>query len=259
MKDTFAAYFPELLKHEGGYVDHPSDPGGATNMGITIATLREWRGKAVTKQDVKRLTRTEAMAIYRARYWNVIDGDNLRLGVDALAFDIAVNHGVGRWRQWEAIAQELPAYMAVKAICDRRRKFYRSLKTFPTFGTGWMRRANEVEAWAMAKASDQIAQRVVDTSPVVVIKNTPISPDSRTAQGATVSATGVGITQTSQTLAETVESTIGALAPASSLPAVQTIVAILTVIGVCLSLGGLAYVFYARWDGGGRKWSWSKP
>lgn len=154
MKDTFDAYMPELLKHEGGYVDHPADPGGATKYGITLATLQSWRDRPTSKGDVRQLTKTEASAIYRARYWDEIGGNSLPAGVDAVAFDIAVNHGVGRWRQWSSIARGLSPEDAIRALCERRRRFYRSLPTFKTFGKGWMRRANEVEAWALKWAGE---------------------------------------------------------------------------------------------------------
>lgn len=150
MKQTFSAYFPHLLKHEGGYVDNPADPGGATNMGITLATLREWRGRAVTKADVRSLSREEVESIYRARYWNKIRADELLAGPDAALFDVAVNSGVGRAVQWMHLTIGKNAQDATKAICARRRAFFQSLKTFSTFGRGWMRRVNEVEAWALA-------------------------------------------------------------------------------------------------------------
>jgi lysozyme family protein len=56
MEANFRRSVLAVLKHEDGYVDHPSDPGGATNLGITIHTLRNWRGKSVTKADVQSLT-----------------------------------------------------------------------------------------------------------------------------------------------------------------------------------------------------------
>lgn len=62
-RDNFAACMAEIFAHEGGYVDHPKDPGGATNMGITIGTLREWRGGPVTKDDVRSMTKREAKTI----------------------------------------------------------------------------------------------------------------------------------------------------------------------------------------------------
>lgn len=63
----------EILKHEGGYADHPSDPGGATNMGITHKTLARWRGIDpwwdLPKTEIQGLARSEASAIYKALYW----------------------------------------------------------------------------------------------------------------------------------------------------------------------------------------------
>ncbi len=85
-----------VLKHEGGFADHPADPGGATMMGITQATLAEWRGRPVTKDEVRALSRVEAGAIYRARYWDAVKGDDLPSGLDLAAFDYAVNSGPAR-------------------------------------------------------------------------------------------------------------------------------------------------------------------
>jgi lysozyme family protein len=99
-RKNFAACMAEIFAHEGGYVDHPKDPGGATNMGIMIGTLRDWRGGPVTKEDVRSLTKREAETIYRARYWNWVRGDDLRTGVDLVALDPAVNSGVRRGVQW---------------------------------------------------------------------------------------------------------------------------------------------------------------
>lgn len=72
-----------MLVHEGGYVDHPKDPGGATNLGITIGTLRGWLGRQATKAEVKALTTTTVAPIYRAKYWDKIGGDDLPSRLDA--------------------------------------------------------------------------------------------------------------------------------------------------------------------------------
>jgi len=65
-RDILAA----IIANEGGYVDHPADAGGPTNMGITAATLGEWRllGRVATREEVQALTRQEAEAIYAVRY-----------------------------------------------------------------------------------------------------------------------------------------------------------------------------------------------
>jgi lysozyme family protein len=96
MRDNFEICLAHVLSHEGGYSDHPSDPGGATNLGITRAVLEAWRGVAVTEADVKALTRAEAAAIYRKRYWDAVRGDELPAGLDLAVFDCAVNQGVSR-------------------------------------------------------------------------------------------------------------------------------------------------------------------
>ena len=64
------ALLDEVLRREGGYVNHPADRGGPTKFGITAATLGEWRrlGRAATAQEVSALTTDEARAIYRQRY-----------------------------------------------------------------------------------------------------------------------------------------------------------------------------------------------
>src|SRR5689334_14019533 len=76
MADTrFQTCLAEVLRHEGGYVDHPTDPGGATNMGITHKTLARWRKVSpwwdLPKSAVKTMARSEAAQIYRALYWDV--------------------------------------------------------------------------------------------------------------------------------------------------------------------------------------------
>lgn len=162
----FQACLAEVLRHEGGYADHPADPGGATNMGITLATLSDWRGRPVTKQEVRDLTVAEAGEIYRARYWQPIRGDALPPGVDLAVFDFAVNSGPARavkaLQSVLGVAQDGiigPATLAALAsapgavevitdLCDARMRFLRSLSTWPTFGGGWTRRVAEVEAAA---------------------------------------------------------------------------------------------------------------
>src|SRR3954447_9587673 len=92
-RDAFANCLAFVLEEEGGYSDMPGDPGGATNMGITRATLADWRGAPVSKDDVLSLERDEAAAIYRRRYWDAIRGDELPAGLDLALFDDAVNSG----------------------------------------------------------------------------------------------------------------------------------------------------------------------
>jgi hypothetical protein len=94
--NSFEPSLAHVLKHEGGYVNHPADPGGATNLGITAATLARARGHPVSAADVAALTRAEAAAIYRRFFWNSARGDDLPAGLDHAVFDLAVNSGPGR-------------------------------------------------------------------------------------------------------------------------------------------------------------------
>lgn len=174
MADTrFQACLAQVLRHEGGYVDHPVDPGGATNMGITHKTLARWRKVSpwweLPKSAVKTLARGEVAQIYRALYWDVCRARDLPPGVDLAVFDYAVNSGPDRAiRTLQAVlgvvvdgrvgpltlaaAGKADAARSIDAICDRRLGFLRILKTFPTFGRGWTSRVASVRAAALAAA-----------------------------------------------------------------------------------------------------------
>jgi lysozyme family protein len=168
-KSNFAAVMTEEFRHEGGYVDHPKDPGGATNMGITLATLSDHRKRKVTKAEVRALTKEEASEIYRLRYWSPIRGDDLPAGIDLATMDATVNSGLGRGPKWTqkalGVAQDghigpatLKAARAsdpvavIKAACAARMGFLRGLRTWGTFGRGWSRRVASVEAVGVAMA-----------------------------------------------------------------------------------------------------------
>lgn len=199
MKANFDAALREVLRHEGGFVNHPADPGGATNLGITIGTARalgiDVDGDGDTDiLDIKKLRISDAAKVYRAHYWDKIDGDYLPSGVDFAVFDFAVNSGVGRASRFlqqclgvgvdgdigpktvEA-AQKMDAAMLINALCDRRMAFLRSLKTFGTFGKGWTRRVKEVRAFSLDLAKDAPASipEIPDGSPPA---NVPEIPDS---------------------------------------------------------------------------------
>lgn len=163
---TFSRALSHVLEYEGGYVDHPSDPGGATNMGITRQTLFEWRGQPVSKEDVRRLTRKEAGDIYKARYWDKVQGDEWPEGIAFMLFDAAVNHGPARAVIFAQEAVRVSADGVLGPITKRallnaeirdtmiemaarRMAFYAQIRTFPTFGLGWSRRLMATLAQAL--------------------------------------------------------------------------------------------------------------
>lgn len=152
----FSEAVERVLAHEGGFVDHPSDPGGATKFGITERVARAWGYKG----HMLDLPRDTAVEIYRAQYWSPVQGDKLP---DAIAFqvmDAGVNHGVGNAARWlqraagvtedgvigpvtlAAVRKADPADLVLRFNATRL-DFYASLSTFSTFGRGWTRRVAE--------------------------------------------------------------------------------------------------------------------
>lgn len=169
MKQNFDACLRILLKHEGGYVNHPSDPGGMTNLGVTKAVYEAWVGHPVDEKTMRGLTPAMVAPLYRKKYWDAVRGDELENGLDLAMFDYAVNSGVGRAvktlqscvgvpsdggfgpKTMAAVAQFKgdTAKTLIEEVCDKRLDFLKSLKTWPVFGRGWERRVIEVKAEAL--------------------------------------------------------------------------------------------------------------
>lgn len=169
-KTNFDNCLKVILHHEGGYVNHPSDPGGRTNLGVTQRVYEEWVGYPVTERIMRALTVDHVKTLYKARYWDVVKCSDLPAGLDLCVFDFAVNAGPGRSakflqrlvgvnddgqigpRTLSAVTQYVRGVgvdVAIAKFQDARREYYKSLKTFPTFGKGWLRRVAEVEAEAL--------------------------------------------------------------------------------------------------------------
>lgn len=176
MKDNFDACLKIVLEREGGYVYHPRDPGSHTNMGITIFTLSEFRGKECTPEDVKNLTVQEAGRIYYEKYWSPLSCDDLPRGCDLSVFDMGINAGILRGAKiLQKVVGSNPdgiigsqTLLAVNNYCkangvtkllenyrDGRLAFYKSLSTFDVFGGGWTNRANIVFIESIEMAKDR--------------------------------------------------------------------------------------------------------
>ncbi len=165
MKHNWDEALRHILKYEGGYVNHPDDPGGMTNLGVTKRVWEEWTGDPATEADMRALTPEMVGPLYKTRYWDAVRADDLPSGVDLCVFDAAVNAGVGRASKFlqqavgvtadgqigpktvEATTAK-PADEVVAKFCDLREAHYKSLPTFATFGKGWMRRLASVESEA---------------------------------------------------------------------------------------------------------------
>lgn len=167
MKENFENALQHLLKHEGGFVNHPADPGGMTNLGVTKKVWEEWVGHPVDEKAMRALTPAEVAPMYKRKYWDAIKGDDLPDGVDYCVFDCAVNSGPGRAAKFlqevvkvkadgaigpgtlKAVSEMHPADI-VNAYNIRRLDFLQALPTWETFGKGWGRRVAEVKTTAEA-------------------------------------------------------------------------------------------------------------
>jgi lysozyme family protein len=171
MADAFDACLAFTLREEGGYEDDPADPGGATNMGITLATFRQWSDNpALGPVQVRDMTERTARAIYRSLYWNPLRADALPPGVDLSVFDMGVNAGI--WASARLLqrtvgftgnevdgcigpetleaAARSDARTLVNDLAEQQAAYYRSLSDFPTFGAGWLNRTAARRSAALA-------------------------------------------------------------------------------------------------------------
>lgn len=146
---NFDQAFERLIGHEGGYVNHPNDPGGETKYGIS---RRSYPG-----EDIAGLTLGRAKAIYLRDFWGAAGCDAVPDGVKFDLFDMAVNSGVRAAvktlqmavgetqdgilgpRTLQA-AQSMPDARISARFNGARLGFMTSLPTWPTFGRGWARR-----------------------------------------------------------------------------------------------------------------------
>lgn len=162
MRGNFEPALREVLRHEGGYADHPSDPGGRTNLGVTQRVWEDWTGSEVGEAEMRALTIADVTPLYRRRYWDAIRGDDLPAGVDFAVFDFAVNSGVNRAARFLqrivgeredgrigartlAAARLHDAADVIADLCALRLVYLRGLPIWPTFGRGWARRVKSIE------------------------------------------------------------------------------------------------------------------
>lgn len=165
MKSNFDQCLALLLKHEGGWVDDPHDPGGETNMGVTKKTWEDWVGHPVAPGSLKSLTVADVAPLYKARYWDKVRADDLPDGVDYAVFDYAVLAGPARAaRQLQqccrvaadgiigpktlAAAKTADPVALIRCICDNRLAYLKTLPTWTRYGNGWGNRVADVSKTA---------------------------------------------------------------------------------------------------------------
>ena len=166
MKKNYQKCLETILHHEGGYVNHPKDPGGETNLGVTKRVYEEHGGT----KDMKELTVEDVAPIYKKGYWDKMKGDDLPSGLDLCVFDFGVNAGPGRAAKFlqKMIGTTIdggigPMTLAkvneyvdsngleesIKQYQSARQEYYENLSTFNTFGKGWTRRVDETTQLAL--------------------------------------------------------------------------------------------------------------
>jgi lysozyme family protein len=266
--ERYAEALARVLVHEGGYVDHPADPGGKTNKGVTQRVYDAYRARrSLAKRSVKAITDDELQQIYRQQYWDVIKGNDLPAGVDYAVFDGAVNSGPRQAVKWlqralgftgkavdgvvgnvtlNAIAQESDHDALIARITDRRETFLRALKTWPVFGRGWLKRIRNVEeagqAWAMGSVGPEPEYtpsggqkgRIEDA------KKAPPKTPGDLAAGGGMAGTGGGAT-----LDQVLNGAKEQLEPFQAFGFVKGLVVAIIIAGVVVTVGGFAYRWWA--------------
>lgn len=259
---SFAPALVRVLAHEGGYSNHPADPGGPTMRGITQRVYDAFRRTAgLPARPVRAITEDELRAIYRRQYWDAVRADDLPQGLDYCVFDAAVNSGPAQAAKWLQRALGISADGQVGALtldaaraapdlrhvidemCDRRLAMLRALKTWPVFGTGWARRVGDVRLAARALASG--APEVPVTVAGAGASAEPgagkgsldsLRPLPRPEAGQAAAAGGLVATA----LAEAARQ-IAPLAPGSS--ALAVVFTLLTLAGLAATCAGLAFAW----------------
>lgn len=171
--DNFLDCLHFVLNIEKGYVDNPDDLGKATNLGITIGLLSEYRGQLCTNDDVKNLKVSEALDIYRSIFWLPCQCDKMPKAIALVVFDAAVNSGQGRSIKWlqtalgvhpdgevGAITLGRLAVMDLKTVIEEatndRLEFMQKCLSWDEFKNGWQDRIKSVQDLATTWLSQPV-------------------------------------------------------------------------------------------------------
>ena len=263
----FARSLPPVLVYEGGKVDDPRDPGGRTNQGIIQRVYNAWRkAHGQPPDDVYNMTDAERDAIYRTQFWDAVQGDKLPDGIDFVVFDGAVNSGPIQSIKWlqralgvdadgqigavtlaklDAVQPSSRAAL-VDAIVDRREAFLKQLKTFKTFGRGWLSRTAKVRQlgrmWAGGGVPTTMVTPPVHAAPSPKAEAVDVAkpPNPGVADAATGAGVGAGA------LGGTIQTLQDQLTPFSMAGGwISKLVIALIILGAVLTIGGLAYRWWA--------------
>ncbi|QIG75019.1 putative endolysin protein [Rhizobium phage RHph_I3_18] len=260
----FERSLTKVLVSEGGYVNHPLDPGHATNRGITQRVYDAYRQRhGLQPVPVRNISSSEVEAIYRSNYWELARCDMMPAGISYVVFDGAVNSGVAQSVKWlqralgvaadgvvgNATLAAIQNYgnmdRLVDAICDRRLAFLKALKRWKTFGKGWASRVAAVratgKAWAAGSVEVQPLGLASGAGAKALISDAKKPPVMAVADATTGGGVGSG------GLAATLQQVQDQLSPLSySSELIGKVVAGLILLSAVLTIGGLAYRWYAK-------------
>jgi lysozyme family protein len=263
-------YKPSLdrvLTHEGGYSNHPDDPGGATMKGVIQRTYDAYRrAKGLKVRSVKSITPEEIQGIYDNQYWDAVKGDKLPIGIDYVVFDGGVNSGPVQSIKWLQAAlrpaykgaidgqlgeQTLQAVLAdnnndalVDRICNARLAFLRHLRTWSTFGRGWSTRVSEVRSIGKAQASGVSAHELPEATAIADVQGKGVIEDAQQAPSTAPADAAMGMGVSTGGATGYLHSLQDQLSSFTSIDFVSHVVIGLIFTSAALVVGGAGYRYY---------------
>lgn len=258
MRENFATALKAVLVYEGGKDDDPRDPGGRTNQGVIQRVYAAYRlRKRLPPRDVFLMENVERDEIYRTQYADKVNFNDLPPGIDFVMFNGAVNCGPSQQIKWAQRALGLTANgvlgdvtmqriidhpdhdILAAQMLDRQRAFYRALKTFPTFGRGWLARTDSVQKKAQAMAMGSVGPTVVfipnGNKKATMLDAKPLpamGPAAALSSGGTVSTTLTGAQQT--------------LEPFATNEFVAHVLTAILIASIAATAIGFAWSYYAK-------------
>ncbi len=269
MRANFDKCMPVVLRYEGGFSNHPRDPGGVTLEGIIQRVYDGYRDRmGKPRRALTQFMRgtaewmAERNAIYRSQYWNAIRGDELPAGVDLAVFDGAVNSGPFQSIKWlqralgnvevdgqlgEATLAALAAHpdhdRLIADMESRRLGMLKTLTTWRDFGRGWSARVSNVKAISQAWATGSVGPEPIsahmsggDAKAYASDVAQPMLDAHQAGTGAVGGASLSGVIASSK---DSLASVVG------TSHIVDNIYLTLTLAGVAIAIGGVAYAFWS--------------
>ena len=152
-----------ILSWEGGFVNDPRDPGGATNKGVTLATFRSVFGKDKTVKDLKKITDSQWMTIFKTKFWDRYKADSIKdewityllvdwlwtsgpgnaiervqkflgLKIDGIVGNVTINK-INSYNGKELFTK----------LWHLRENFIKTRAQYLIYGKGWLRRLNGIQ------------------------------------------------------------------------------------------------------------------